>query len=63
MLNVQQRRAMQTGFWWGNLKERELIGRPWHRWEESVKMNVRETGWVKWTGLVWLRTETSNTLL
>jgi hypothetical protein len=30
-----------TGFWWGNLMEGELLGRPSHRWEH----NIIEVGW------------------
>jgi hypothetical protein len=29
-----------TGFWWGNLKER----RPRCRWEDNIKMDLREVG-------------------
>ena len=29
-------------FWWGDLRERPL-GRPRRRWEDNIKMNLRET--------------------
>ena len=33
-----------TGFWWGNLRERDPLGRPRHRWEDNVKMDLQEVG-------------------
>jgi ribosome biogenesis protein Nip4 len=32
------------GFWWGNLKERYPIRRPRRRWEDNIKMDIREEG-------------------
>jgi len=32
---------VQTGFWWGNLRERE---RPRRRWEDNIKMVRNGTG-------------------
>jgi hypothetical protein len=28
------------------------LGRPWHRWEDNIKMDLQEVG--TWTGLIWL---------
>jgi hypothetical protein len=25
------------------------------RWEDNIKVGLREVGWVAWTGLIWLR--------
>ena len=36
---------MHTGFRWGSLREGETLGRPWRRWENGIKMDVREVGW------------------
>ena len=33
-----------TGFWWGNLRERDHLGRPRHRWEDNIKMDLQEVG-------------------
>ena len=34
---------MYTGFWWGNLRERDqLEDKP--RWEDNIKMNHQEVG-------------------
>jgi len=35
------------------------LGRPRRRWEDNIKVNLQEIGWEKWTGLIWLRLETS----
>ena len=29
--------------------------RPRHSWEDNIKMDLKEVGWVAWTGLIWLR--------
>ena len=40
------------------------LGRPRHRCEDVIKMDLQEVGWWEsWTGLVWLRTGTSDMLL
>jgi hypothetical protein len=39
------------------------LGRPRHGWEDNLKMDLRETGWMAWTGFIWLRKETSGGLL
>jgi len=33
------------------------LGRPRHRWEDNIKMDLQEVGWGggEWTGLIWLR--------
>jgi len=33
-----------TGFWWGNLRERDHLGRPRRRWEDNIKMDLQEVG-------------------
>ena len=35
---------MYTGFWWGNLRERDPLGRPTPRWEDNMKMDLQEFG-------------------
>jgi hypothetical protein len=41
-----------TGFWWGNLRRRPL-GRPRHRWEDNIRIDLREVGcgFVDWMEL------------
>ena len=31
------------------------LGRPRHRWEDNIKMDLQEVGCGVWTGLSWLR--------
>jgi hypothetical protein len=37
------------------------LGRP--RWEDNIRMDLREVRWKVWTGFVWLRTGTTGGLL
>ena len=34
----------RTGFWWGNLRERDNCGRPRRKWENNIKMDLQEVG-------------------
>jgi hypothetical protein len=43
-----------TGFWWGNPKERDHLGRPRRRWEENIKIYLQEVGGFVGTGWSWL---------
>jgi hypothetical protein len=40
---------VHIGFWWGNLRERP-IARPRRRWEDNIKMDLKEVGW----GTYWI---------
>jgi len=42
-------------FWWGKLRGKGPLGRPRHRWEDNIKMNIQEVGCGAWTGSSWLR--------
>jgi hypothetical protein len=57
--------------WWRNVY-RVLVGkpegkrpleRPRRRWEDGMKMDLREIGWGVWSGFSWLRIETVGGLL
>jgi hypothetical protein len=37
----------------GKLEGKSLLGRPRHRWEDNIKMDLQEVG--LWTGSSWLR--------
>jgi hypothetical protein len=39
----------------GRSEGRRPLGRPRHRWEGNIKMDLQEVGWGAWTGLIWLR--------
>jgi hypothetical protein len=30
---------VNAAFWWGNLRERDSLGRPRRRWEDNIKMD------------------------
>jgi hypothetical protein len=35
------------------------LGSPIYRWEDNIKMDLREKGGVVWTRFIWLRTGTT----
>jgi hypothetical protein len=39
-------------------EERRPLGRPRHRWDDDIKMDLKEVG--VWTGLSWLRIQTGS---
>jgi hypothetical protein len=41
------------------------LGRPGHRWEDGIKMDLREIGWGEWawSGFTWFRIGTVGGLL
>jgi hypothetical protein len=47
----------------GKPEEKRPLGRPRHRWVDNIKMDLREIGWMLWTGSNWLRIGTSGGLL
>jgi hypothetical protein len=44
MGQVWETGEVHTGSWWGDLRERDLLGRLMHRWEDN-KMDLQEVGW------------------
>jgi hypothetical protein len=47
----------------GNPEGKRLLGRPRCRWEDGIRMNLREIGWGVWIRFDWLRTGTGGGLL
>jgi hypothetical protein len=47
----------------GRPEGKRPLERPRCRWEDNIKVDLREIGWVLWTGLMWLRIGTSGGLL
>jgi hypothetical protein len=47
----------------GKPEGRRPLGRPMRKWEDNIKMNLREFGWGAWTGSMWLRIGTGGGLL
>jgi hypothetical protein len=42
MKHVSGRGEAYTGFWWGNLRERDHLGGPRRRWEDNINMDIQE---------------------
>jgi hypothetical protein len=36
---------VHTGFWWGKPDGKKPLGRHRRRWEDNIKMDLREVGW------------------
>ena len=51
--STQWRGEMYTGFWWGNLRERDHLGDPGV--DGNTEMIFRKWDVGVWTGLSWLR--------
>jgi hypothetical protein len=43
----------------GKQEGKRPLGRPRRSWVDNIKMDLREIGWMVWTGSVWLRIGTS----
>jgi len=39
-------------------KGKRPLERPRHRWEDGIRMDLRDIGWVAWSGFSWLRIRT-----
>ena len=48
----------------GKPEGKRPLGRPTHRWEYNIKMDLLEVGWEgAWTGLIWFRIRTGGGML
>jgi len=47
----------------GKHEGRRPLGRPKHRWQDNIKINLQEMGWRAWTKSKWLRIGTGGWLL
>jgi hypothetical protein len=47
----------------GKTERKRPLGRRRHRWEDNIKMDLREKGGKLWTGCMWLRLVSSGALL
>jgi hypothetical protein len=39
----------------GKPEGKKQLERPRRRWEDGIKMDLREIGWLVWSGFTWLR--------
>jgi hypothetical protein len=42
---------MHVGYWWESQKERDPLRRPRCRWEDNIKMDLKE---IVWGGKDWM---------
>jgi hypothetical protein len=47
----------------GKPEGRRPLGKPRRRWEDNIKLDLREVGWGAWTGSIWLRIGTGSGML
>jgi hypothetical protein len=47
----------------GTPEGKRTLGRPRSRWEDGIRMDLREIGWGAWIGCDWLRIGTGRGLL
>jgi hypothetical protein len=47
----------------GKPEGKRPLGRPRRRWEDGIKLDLREIGWGVWSGFTWLRIGTVGGLL
>jgi hypothetical protein len=47
----------------GNCKGKRSLGRLSHRWEDGIRMDLREIGCGAWSGSSWVRIGTNGGLL
>jgi len=56
-------RTNTTGFWWGNLKDRDYLEDPDIGRRTILECALNRQDVRVWTGLIWFRTGTSSRLL
>jgi hypothetical protein len=47
----------------GKPERKRPLERPKRRWEDGIRMDLKEAGWAVWSGLTWLRLGTGGGLL
>jgi hypothetical protein len=47
----------------GKPEGKRQLERPRRRWEDGIRIDLRQTGWGVWSGFTWLRTVTVGRLL
>jgi hypothetical protein len=54
---------MYTVLFVGKPEGKRLLRRPRHRWEDNIRMDLREIRSKVWAGCIWLRVGSSGRLL
>jgi hypothetical protein len=42
MWHIWETGEVHAGFWWGDLRSKSPLGRPMHRWEHNITINLLE---------------------
>jgi hypothetical protein len=63
MWHAWERGETCTGFWWESPEGKIPLQRPMLRWEDGIKMDLKEIDWGVWSGFTWLRLGTVGGLL
>jgi hypothetical protein len=63
MWHAWERREKMYKVLMGQPKGKRPLGRPRRRWEDGIRMDIRDIGWGVWIGFDWIRTGTSGGLL
>jgi hypothetical protein len=61
MCHVQERSTFKILF--SKHEGKRSVGKPWHRWENNIKMNVKSISGKLWTGFIYFRIVTIGRLL
>jgi hypothetical protein len=53
MWHIQTTEGVHTAFRWGDLNKKKTLERPRHRWEDNIKVDLKEVGWggMNWNDL------------
>jgi hypothetical protein len=60
MYHVSERGEAHTGFWWGNLKEKNHLGETGVDGRKILRWIFRKWDMEVWTGLRWLKIRTGD---
>jgi hypothetical protein len=47
----------------GKPEAKRPLGKPWRRWVDNIRMDIKDIQWEVWNGYIWLRIGTSGEFL